>query len=105
MTGRMSNRDRIAHAALEAEATRKAREKVAAERQANPTKRTPSKAKAKAAKPVGRTRVVWAVCDHTGATVETYPYPKEAEARAEAERLSEEKGRQHFVKRDEVAFE
>jgi hypothetical protein len=86
----MSNRDRIAHAAQEAEATRKEKEKASAARAANPTKRAPaSKAKAKAAKPAGRTRVVWAVCDPSGATIDTYPYPKEAEARAEAERLSE----------------
>lgn len=104
MTGRMSNRDRIAHAALEAEAERKAREKAAAERAANPPKRAKAP-KAKATKPVGRTRIVWAVCDPSGSTIDTFPYPKEAEARAEAERLTAEKGRPHFVKRGEVPFE
>ena len=104
MAGRMSNRDRIAHAALEAAATSKDKAKAESLRKASPTKRKTA-SRAKKTTPVGRTRIVWAVCSPSGATVETYPYPKEAEARAEAERLTEEKGRPHFVKRDEVPFE
>ncbi len=94
MVGKMSNRDRIAQRALEAEATQ-AEKKAAA----------PRRTKKVAAKPAGRTRVVWVVCDRSGSEVKTYPYPEEREARAEVERLTTETGKAHFVTRGEVPFE
>ena len=100
MSGRMSNRDRIAHAALEAEEARKQKAKAAESKSPPSRGRTPA-----AAKPEGRTRIVWSVCDQRGDSVATFPFPKEDEARAEAERLTEASGRTHFVKRDEEAFE
>lgn len=99
MSGRMSNRDRIAQAALEAEEARKQKEKAAASRAAKPAA---TRKKSAASAPTGKLRAVWAVCDQTGATVETFAYPKEAEARAEAERRMEETGKTHFVKPDKV---
>ena len=99
MVGKMSNRDRIARRALEAEAIQ-AEKKAAAPRT---TKKVA--AKKVAAKPPGRTRVVWVVCDRTGSEVKTYPYPEEREARAEVERLTTETGKAHFVTRGEVPFE
>lgn len=105
MTGRMSNRDRIAHAALEADAARKEKEKGKDKDPADGKKAAPKKrSSAKTPKAPARMRIVWAVCGPTGATQQTFPYAQEAEARAEAERLTTESGRTHFVKRAEEPF-
>jgi hypothetical protein len=101
MAGRMSNRDRIAQRAEEAEAARKEKETKAAKKEATPRK----KATPKVAAPPGRTKIVWAVCDHSGAQVKTFPYREEAAARAEAEKLTAESGKAHWVARAEVPFE
>ena len=100
MTGRMSNRDRIARAAAEAAATRK--QQQSEPKKAAAKKAAPKKASKKAAP--ARTRIVWAVCDHSGSTVLTFPYAQEQEARAEAERRSGEAGKPFFVKQSEVPF-
>ena len=99
MAGRPSNRERIARAAAEAEATAKL--KAAATK----TSATGSSPKRASAKTTGRIRIVWIVCDQTGSPVDTFDYPKEQEARAKAESLTGEKGKPHFVKRGEVPFE
>lgn len=102
MAGRMSNRDRIARAAAEAEAARK--ERGSEPKEAAAKKAAPKKAAAKKAAPA-RTRIVWALCDHSGSTVQTFPYAQEQQARAEAERRSSEAGKPFFVKQSEVPFE
>ena len=95
MAGRMSNRDRIARAALEAEA----KQKSSAKKAAGTKKTTGTK------KPAERIRVVWLLCDQSGRTVKTYVYPQEREVRAESERLTKKTGKTHFVTRGEVPFD
>ena len=90
MAGRLSNRERIARAALEAEAA---------------AKQKASSRKASSKKFTGRTRVVWLLCDPSGRSVRTYLYPEEQKARADAEKLTAETGKTHFVSRGEVPFE
>ena len=96
MAQRSSNRDRIDRMAQEADVGRKEKEAAAAAKKASPAKKTTKKA---ASKPVGRTKVVWLLCDQAGRTVETYPYPEEQAARAEAQKRTEETGKTHFVTR------
>ena len=100
MAGRPSNRDRIARAALEAEAA--AKEKSSAKK-ASPTGSPAKKASGK--KPAGRTRVVWLLCDQAGRSVKSYLYPEEQQARTDAEKLTAETGKPHFVSRGEEPFE
>ena len=109
MAGKMSNRDRIAHRALEAEATRKESEAAKSKKAAaasgataasKPARRTTKKTAASA----GRTRIVWVVCDRSGSDVKIYPYPEEKEALAEVQRLTDETGKTHFVTRRSVPF-
>lgn len=102
MAGRMSNRDRIAQRAAEAEVARKEKEAKAAQRKVRSSTTT---SRAKSPAPPERTRFAWAVCDQSGAKVRVFPYREEAAARAEAERLSEESGKTHFVARTEVPLE
>ena len=64
--GKMSNRDRIALKALEAEATQKEKVRAKAAPAKKPARRTTKKA---AAAPSGRTRVGWIVCDRSGSEV------------------------------------
>jgi hypothetical protein len=45
-------------------------------------------------------RVVWVVCDNAGDVVKTFDYPQYEEAKEEAARLTEKKGKIHFVKKD-----
>ena len=103
MSGRMSNRDRIAH--LRAEADAAAREKAeakAAKAAKGPTPRAPRASSRKAAAAPARVRIVWFVCDASGREVKRFPYSQEAEARAAAEQLSAASGRTHFVKQADV---
>jgi hypothetical protein len=96
----MSNKDRIARAALEAEATAKQKTtKKTTAKKTTGTKKTTTK------KTAGRIRVVWLLCDQSGSTVRTYAYPREQEVRAEAERLTTKTGKTHFVTRGEVPFD
>ena len=96
MTGRMSNRDRIARAAQEAEAGAKQK----STKKAAGTKKTTG-----TRKPAERIKVVWLLCNQSGKPVRTYPYPQEQEARAESERLTKETSKTHFVTRGEVPFD
>jgi len=100
MAGKMSNRDRIAHMAAEAQATR--REKAAAKAGSAPRKPA---AKSRAKQPPARVKIVWAVCDQSGSQVKTYPYAQESEANADARQRTETTGKTHFVNRAEVPFE
>jgi hypothetical protein len=101
MAGRMSNRDRIAKMAAEKAAA--AKEKAKKKKKA-PAKKRATKKKAAAASG-GRMKVVWAVCDQTGNLVKTYDYPKRGDADKEAARLTESKGKPHFVRAEKVPME
>ena len=103
MAGRASNRERIARAAAEAEAAEK--EKATARKTPGTKTSAGASPKRVLAKTTGRIRIVWIVCDQSGSPVGTFDYPKGDEARAEAERLTREKAKPHFVKRGEVPFE
>jgi hypothetical protein len=100
MSGRMSNRDRIAH--LRAEADAAAREKAEAKAAKAAKGPTPRASSRKAAAAPARVRIVWFVCDASGREVKRFPYSQEAEARAAAEQLSAASGRTHFVKQADV---
>jgi hypothetical protein len=102
MAGRMSNRDRIAKVAAEKAAERK--EKAEKKKKAPARKKRATK---KSAAPAsgGRMKVVWAVCDQTGNSVKTYPYPARKEADTEAARLTESKSKPHFVRSEKVPME
>jgi hypothetical protein len=103
MPGRMSNRERIERMRAEADATAKEKaERAKAPKAATPKKKSAGRAAPKAA---GRVRFVWSVCGPSGKEVQRFPYPQEAEARAEAVRLTQSTGSTHFVSRAEVAVE
>jgi len=89
----MSNRDRIDQMRAEADAAAKEREAKRANRPA----RTASTRDRTAAAPASKVRLVWSVRNQRGDEVSFFPYAKQAEARAEAERLTEESERAHFV--------
>jgi len=89
----MSNRDRIDQMRAEADDAAKERE----EKRANRPERTPSTRVRAAAAPAGKVRLVWSVRNQRGDEVAFFPYAKQAEARAEAERLTEASERAHFV--------
>ncbi len=62
MPGRMSNKDRIAKAAAEVDAGKKAKAKKKAKKK---VAKKPSARKKAAAKSAGRLKLVWVVCDHS----------------------------------------
>jgi len=104
MPARSSNKERIARAAAEAEAGKKAKtakKKVAKKKAA---KKTTARKKA-ATKSAGRLKLVWVVCDHSGSGVKEFAFNEEALARKEAKRLTEDKGKVHFVKKEKVPLE
>jgi hypothetical protein len=94
----MSNRDRIARAAEEAEVT--AREKQAA-KAAKPASGTRSR---RNTQPV-RMKVVWEVASGSGATVATFAYPDKAAAEARAAELVASTKRIHTVRAAKVPME
>lgn len=102
MARHSSNRDRIERLAQEAEVTRKEKAAADAAKKTAPAKKTTRKS---AAKPAGRTKAVWLVCDQSGTSVKTYAYREEQAARGEAERRTQETGKTHFVTRGEVPFD
>jgi hypothetical protein len=92
----MSNRDRIARMQEEAALTAKEKETKA--------KAAPKEPKKKGATaPVGRLKIVWAVCAVNGSIVKTFPYPDKASAEAEVKRLSEQAP--HHLRAEKVPFE
>lgn len=104
MPGKMSNRDRIAQKALEAEVGRKEKAaKKEVDPAAKPASKPARKSRSKAAP--ARIKIVWAVCDQSGAQVKLFPYAQEQEAQAEAQARTTSTGKTHFVTRAEVPFE
>jgi hypothetical protein len=89
--GHMSNRERIARAAEEAEIA--AKEKAA--------KKTTKKRPATDA----RMKVVWQVCDGTGKVVETFAYPDKAKAEAAVETRTRSSGRSHILRPTKVPMD
>jgi len=103
MPARSSNKERIARLAAEKAAEKE--EKASKKKAASKKKKKTSRKKKSATKSAGRLKVVWVVCDHSGAPVQTFPYPEEKEARAAVEKLSKDKGKLHFVKKEKVPME
>lgn len=104
MSGRMSSRERIARLAQAAEIERKEKAaKKSTPAADKPARATKSRSKTKAA--TTRIKIMWAVCDQTGAQVQLFPYAQEQEAQAEAKLRTENSGKTHFVNRAEVPFE
>jgi hypothetical protein len=98
---RMSNRDRIARAAEEA---RIAAAEKAGKAAKKPAKKSSGGRAARALKPV-RMKIVWDVCNTTGAAVKSFPYPNKAEAEAETETLTRSTGRTHILRPTKVPME
>ena len=93
MVRRMSNRDRIARLAAEKAADKKKKPSTAAGAKAAPEKAAT------------RMKLVWAVCDNAGEVVKTFDFSALETAKEEAARLSEKKGKLHFVKKDKAPLE
>ncbi len=91
----ISNRERIARAAEEArlaEAEKRAAKKKTSSRSKRPV--TPV-----------RMKIVWEVCDGTGRTVKSFPYPDEAAAQAQTRALTNSTGRTHTLRPTKVPLE
>lgn len=97
MPRHMSNSDRIARLAAEAEATAREKEEKKKVKAAAP----PRKSSGRAPKAPVRLKIVWTVGMPAGQPVKTYPYAEKASADAEAERL----GRGHVVRALKVPME
>lgn len=94
----MSNRERIARAAEEARLTEMER---AAKKEAKAT--TPGRSR-RAPKTV-RMKIVWEVCNETGAVVKTFSYPEKEAAESAIETLAKSTGRTHLLRATKVPME
>jgi len=94
----MSNRDRIARAAEEAQAA--AAEKAAKKTTKKPTGNRP----ARATKPV-RMKVVWEVRNPAGKAVRTFAYPDKAQAEAAVDALTKSSGNTHVLRDAKVPMD
>ncbi len=103
--GRMSFNERLERMAAEKAAAERERREKAEKRKAAPAKKSSRSGSRVAAVPAGRMRVVWAVCNHLGEQVKAYPYPEKEQAAAEAARLSEDKGKRHYVEPRKVPMD
>jgi hypothetical protein len=94
----MSNKDRIARAAEEAQA-------AIAEKVAKKAAKEAAGAKAKrAAKAPARMKLVWEICIANGKVVKTFAYPDKAAAEAEVTRLAKSSGT-HVLRSTKVPME
>lgn len=91
---RMSNKERIARAAAEAQ--------IGDDERAAAVKKM-AKKKGEAV-PV-RTKIVWAVCDPAGKSVKTFPYPQKEAAEAEVAALTKKKERPYCLRADKVPMD
>lgn len=108
MARKATNKDRIARMAAEKAAgdkEKKVAKKAPAKKKTTTRKRAPAKKKDTAPKPGIRVKLVWVVCDQAGSPVKTFLYPERKDADKEAARLTEKKGKLHFVKKDRVPME
>jgi hypothetical protein len=67
-------------------------------------KKAPAKPRSRAAKQV-RMKLVWGVFNNSNQQVDTFPYPKEDEARALAAKLMADKKTTHFVQKVKLPLE
>lgn len=103
---RMSNNERLERMAAEKAAAAREREEKAAQKKKTKAKTTKKRASSKsAAASTERMRIVWAVCNHLGDPVKTFPYPEKDKAEAEAARLTKDKGKRHYVESTKVPVE
>jgi len=94
----MSNRERIARAAEEAQAAAAEKAaKQAAKALAGPKAKRPPKAPA-------RMKLVWEVCGANGKVVKTFAYPDKAAAEAELARFAKSPG-SHVLRSSKVPME
>jgi hypothetical protein len=96
MPRRISNRDRIA---------RMAAEKAAGKAAGKKEKTSASSAKAAPEKSATRMKLVWLVCDNAGEPVKSFAFGEFEAAKEEAAKLSEKKGKLHFVRKDKAPLE
>ena len=97
---RMSNKDRIAHAAAEAQA--KEKEKASAK---EAKKEAKPKARTKKVVVAARMKVVWEVCGGSGVALKAFPYSEKAGADADAAARTNSTGKQHSVRASKVPME
>ncbi len=93
----MSNRDRIARAAEEAQL-------AAAEKASKRATKKESKPSSRAAKPV-RMKVVWEVCNANGKAIKTFPYAEKAAGEAETRGLTKSTGHAHTLRATKVPMD
>ena len=91
----MSNRERIARAAEEAEL------EEAAKKSAKPAPAARSKRAVKAV----RMKIVWEVCSSSGTVVKTFPYADKAAAESLVQELTKSKERVHELRATKVPME
>ena len=96
----MSNRERIARAAEEAELA--AKEKAAKQASKQSSKK---KTGSKRPDPTARMKVIWEVCDGTGKVVKSFLYPDKAQAEAEVEARTKSTGRSHILRPTKVPMD
>ena len=96
--GHMSNRDRIARAAAEAEA-------AAAEKAAKKAAKKKSGSRPERAARSIRMKVVWEVRTEAGKAVRTFPYPDMARAESAVAELTRSSGRPHVLREARVPME
>ena len=98
--GRMSNRDRIAHAAEEARLT--AAEK--AEKVAKKATKKPGSRSKRAVVPV-RMKIVWEICGPNGTPLKSFLYSDKDKAEAETQALTKSTGNRHSLRATKVPME
>jgi len=52
-----------------------------------------------------RLKIVWAIHEHTGKILKTFPYPEKAAAQKEAQRLIKAKGKEYYVRPEKVVMD
>jgi hypothetical protein len=101
----MSNNERLERMAAEKAAAAREKQERAEQRKKEVAARPRRSRTPGAAQAAGRVRVVWAVCNHLGDQVKTFPYPEKQQAEAEVERLSGEKGKPHYLEPRKVSMD
>ena len=97
---RMSNRERIAHAAEEARLSALEKAEKTEKAAAKPAPARKSKAAANV-----RVKIVWEVCSPTGAVVKTFAYPDKGAAEAAVLALTKSTSRPHSLRGTKVPME
>jgi len=98
----MSNRERIARAAAEAQLEEAEKE---AKKEAKKAAKATSSARSKPATKAVRMKIVWEVCNASGTAVKTFPYPDKAAAESVTANLSKSTGRPHVLRAAKVPMD